>query len=58
MNDAQAKRLALNLLRADTEAEVIQLLEDAGYWHDPELELKVPPIGRPIKVFVLNVCRE
>lgn len=28
------KELALSLLQADSEAEVIQLLQSAGYWHD------------------------
>lgn len=32
MNDAQTKQLCLDLMRADTEEDVIRLLKDAGYW--------------------------
>ena len=34
MNDAQAKDLALALIKADTEEEVIQLLNDVGLWNN------------------------
>jgi hypothetical protein len=33
-NNEQIKALCLALMKADTEAEVIQLLTDAGYWND------------------------
>src|SRR6266704_2315826 len=32
MNNSEKKNLCLALMRADTEAEVIQILTDAGYW--------------------------
>ena len=32
MNDSQAKELCLSLMRADTEEQVIRLLDDADYW--------------------------
>ncbi len=32
MNDAQAKELCLSLMRADTQDEVVRLLEAPGYW--------------------------
>lgn len=35
MNNPQIKDLALKLLRADSEAEVIKILTHAGYWDDP-----------------------
>lgn len=36
MNNAQVKDFALSLLRADSEAEVIEILTKAGYWNDAE----------------------
>jgi hypothetical protein len=35
MTNDKIKDLALNLLRADSEKEVIQLLTEVGYWDDP-----------------------
>ena len=32
MNNDDAKRLCISLMNADTEEEVIDLLEDVGYW--------------------------
>ncbi len=32
MNDAQAKQLCLALMKADTEVQVIELLQNAGFW--------------------------
>jgi hypothetical protein len=37
MNEAQAKELCLALMRADSEEEVISLLEEAGLWDDKGL---------------------
>lgn len=34
MNNAQIKKLCLNLMKADTEKEVINLLKEAGFWDD------------------------
>jgi hypothetical protein len=34
MTDGQSKALCLGLMKADTEAEVIQMLTDAEYWND------------------------
>jgi hypothetical protein len=34
MNNEQTKALCVSLIKSDTEAEVIQLLTDAGYWDD------------------------
>jgi len=34
MTNDEAKRLALSLLRADTEEEVMEILEKQGYWDD------------------------
>jgi hypothetical protein len=36
MNDQETRELCLALLRADTEADVIKTLKDAGYWDDPK----------------------
>ena len=35
MDDSDLEYLCLNLIRADTEDEVITLLKDAGYWDNP-----------------------
>jgi len=35
MKNAQVRELCLSLMKADTEKEVIQLLQDAGYWDNP-----------------------
>ena len=35
-NANNTKQLCLNLIHADTEAEVIELLSPAGYWDDPK----------------------
>jgi hypothetical protein len=35
MESRQVKQLCLSLMKADTEREVIQLLEDANYWDEP-----------------------
>lgn len=37
MNNEQTKNLCLSLMRADTEEEVISLLENAGYWDDDKV---------------------
>jgi hypothetical protein len=37
MNDAQVKALALSLMKADSEEEVIAILKEAGFWDDPKL---------------------
>ena len=34
MSDARNRELALRLLRADSEAEVVRILEQEGLWHD------------------------
>lgn len=34
MNNSETKTLCLALMRADTEADIIHLLTDAGYWND------------------------
>ncbi len=34
MNNEQLQRLCLALMTADTEAEVVQILDDAGHWSD------------------------
>lgn len=34
MNNEQTKNLCLSLMKADTEDEVISLLEEAGYWEN------------------------
>jgi hypothetical protein len=36
MTNEQAKKLALALLKADSEAEVVELLKAAGFWDKPE----------------------
>lgn len=37
MNNEELKELCLSLLQADTEAEVIQILQSTGLWGDPTL---------------------
>lgn len=37
MNDAQVKALALSLMKANSEEEVIGILKTSGYWDDPKL---------------------
>ncbi len=37
MNDAQAKKLCLSLIRADSEEDVIGLLKDAGLWDNRDV---------------------
>lgn len=37
MNDSEARNLCLALMNADTEDEVICLLEDAGFWRNHAL---------------------
>jgi len=37
MNSEEAKKLCLNLLRADSEEEVISLLSHKGYWDEPKV---------------------
>jgi len=37
MNNEELKELCLSLLQADTEAEVIQILQSTGFWGDPTL---------------------
>jgi hypothetical protein len=34
LNNEQVKKLALDLMRADTEADVIEILKTAGFWED------------------------
>ena len=35
MNAVESRELCLNLIQAESEAEVIALLTDAGFWNDP-----------------------
>ncbi len=35
-SDLQTEQLCYHLLRADSEAEVVRLLQEAGYWDDPD----------------------
>ncbi|HOE12283.1 MAG TPA: hypothetical protein PLQ35_09230 [bacterium] len=37
MNEKEAKALCLNLMQADSEDEVIQILKEAGYWDNPDV---------------------
>ncbi|MDP9378618.1 MAG: hypothetical protein M3Q29_00405 [Chloroflexota bacterium] len=37
MNDEQVKAFCLALIKADTEAEVVELLKQAGYWDAPSV---------------------
>ncbi|MCX8090130.1 MAG: hypothetical protein N3I86_04220 [Verrucomicrobiae bacterium] len=37
MHNEQKKELCLALLRADSEAEVIQILSEAGFWDNPRV---------------------
>ena len=35
MNGLETKELCLNLIHAESEAEVTDLLTEAGFWNDP-----------------------
>jgi hypothetical protein len=37
MNNGQIKDLCLRLLQAETEDQVVEVLEEAGYWDDPKV---------------------
>lgn len=34
MNNEQIKELCINLAKADTEEEVVRLLQESGFWND------------------------
>ena len=37
MHDNAEKELCIDLLRADTEERVVEILRDAGYWDSPDV---------------------
>ena len=56
---SDAKELCINLIEADTEERVIQLLKEHGYWDGSSLNFPVKsPYGSPrsVKLLIPPTC--